>query len=85
MFEVPACDLSVAPLTDDERRWIRRLERVLMDAPARLEVVTIGDRSLRVVDRDGALRVDLHDGAAHANGVVLATVRSACNVHGVSG
>ena len=76
--------LQVPPLTRVERRWIDDLQAVLARCPARLELVTIGDATLEVIDRDHA-GGDLHDGAAERRGIVLATVDGACRVHGVSG
>jgi hypothetical protein len=73
------------PLTEDEARWVRSLERILLRAPSRLELLTIGDRGLSVVDRDGARLSTLCDGAARDDGIVLADIRSRCIIHGVSG
>lgn len=76
--------LQVPPLTNPERRWIHDLQSVLARCPARLELVTIGDAVLEVIDRDHA-GGDLHDGAASRRGIVLAMVEGTCRVHGVSG
>jgi len=76
--------LTVPPLTPQERAWVRRLARVLADCPARLELLTVGDRWLAVVDAAGASSGDLHDGAAGTRGIELATVHGP-RIHGVSG
>jgi len=77
---------GVAPLTHEEHLWIRRLERVLRDMPARMLMIEVGG-GLEVVDRAAATHeVDLEDGRASRNGVVLATVdHSIGAVCGVSG
>ena len=78
-------DLSVSPLTPSEIHWIKKLDFVLRNCPDRLELVTIGDPSLQVVDKGGALRSELGDGEAGRDGVVLATISGGPVVHGVSG
>ena len=77
-------ELKVPRLTAAEKRWIARLEKVLLDCPDRLELVTVGDPCLQVVDADGARESELCDGAAHVDGIVLADIQSACIIHGVS-
>jgi hypothetical protein len=77
--------LSVEPLTDVEIKWVKRLQRTLAACPGRLELVTIGDPYLCVVDREGARKSELADGAAEADGVVLANVDGGPIIHGVSG
>jgi hypothetical protein len=77
---------GVAPLTKAELRWIHRLQAVLASCPSRLELVTIGDPGLDVIDGKvtAATSVELHDGKAASNGVVLASVHGGPVVHGVS-
>lgn len=70
-------------LTKKERAWVDELERVLLACPRRLELVTVGDRNLRVVDRTDARNSDLADGAVV--NIKLAFIRSGCGIHGVSG
>lgn len=77
--------MKVPPLTEAELKWVKRLERTLLAAPPRLELVTIGDPHLQVVDREGARRSEITDGAAERDGIVLAEVNSGCSIHGVSG
>lgn len=77
-----------APLTRQERAWVTRLEKLLLECPSsRLELVTIGDPNLSVVDTACADRhgIELHDGHAERGGVILASVRSKPRIHGVSG
>lgn len=81
-------DYKVKDLTVKERKWIERLERVLQACPTdRLELVTIGDALLTVID--GAIvrehDLEIHDGRADSNGVVLGYVVGKPLVHGVSG
>lgn len=76
------------PLTAEERAWVKRLEKVLESCPTdRLELITIGDASLRIFDNTCADRhiIELHDGNAERGGVVLAHVGSKPRIHGVSG
>lgn len=79
---------EVKPLTKAEADWIRRLEKVLLACPSkRLGLFTIGDANLTVID-DKIVRkyfLDIHDGEADRNGVVLGYVDSAISIHGVSG
>jgi hypothetical protein len=73
--------------TTEEKRWLRRLERVLLDAPYSIGLYTIGDHDLTAYDRDVVLDEDIRieDGGAEAAGVVLGTVRSRVRIDGVSG
>lgn len=73
----------VRPTTPAEARWIRDLERVLLRCPPTLELLTIGDRGLAVLDAATAKGIDLHDGR-HAVADV-GHARAACRIHGVSG
>lgn len=70
-------------LSPEEAKWVRDLQRVLLRAPARFALVTIGDRALTVIDAVAAGGSDLHDGRCEK--FKVATVRSACPIHGVSG
>lgn len=76
--------MNARPLTPEEERWVRRLRKVLADAPLTVHLLTSGDRCVSVIDAalaDG----DLHDGAAERRGAVLVNVPCAVRVHGVSG
>ncbi len=77
---------GVEPLTDEERKWIASLERVLKAQPDRLRLVECGD-IIFVVDRAASgFDVELQDGKARENGVWLADVRhSEHKLTGVSG
>lgn len=75
---------GIQPLSPEERRWVQRLERILMDCPPRLELVTIGDRGLDVITNERGTE-DIHDGGMETRGIRLASVRSKCPIHGVSG
>lgn len=72
------------PMTREEAAWVRALARTLAACPATLHLMTVGDRSISVIDAALA-GGDLHDGAAERRGAVLASVRCAVPVHGVSG
>jgi len=87
MRATPASELAegVKPLTETERRWVRRLGAVLKDMPQRLMLIETGD-VIQVVDRAAANGVDLEDGKAERNGVMLSTVdNSTMKLTGVSG
>ena len=75
---------GVEPLTTEERRWLGALQRVLERCPKRLELITIGDPGLSVVDGLAAIGVDLEDGRASRNGLVLACLDGGPTVHGTS-
>jgi len=80
---VPTEELSVAALSRKEEAWINRLAKCLAACPPRLELLTAGDR-LAIVDKDGAKRSELSDGAANTDGVLLAYLRVGPICHGVS-
>ena len=72
-------------LTAEETKWVFALQRVLARCPERLELVTIGDCSLRVVDKFGAAMSEIADSHADRDGIVLADIAGGPLVHGVSG
>lgn len=72
-------------MTPEELAWVADLERVFKAMPRRLKLVECAD-SVFVVDRAASHEVDLHDGKARANGVILIDVaHSVMVVTGVSG
>lgn len=77
--------VQTRPLSAAERRWVDELQAVLARCPRRLELVTIGGADLDVIDGVAGRGLDLHDGLAAKQGLVLATVRGGPKVHGVSG
>ena len=87
----PRCRKPIVPQrepTKPEGAWMRRLERVLMDAPDGIGLLTIGDRELRVYDRARAEEHGIehtYDGGAYTHGLVIGTVSSAVGIEGVSG
>ena len=83
--ELLAQPLKPKPLSRAERKWIDDLQAVLARCPRRLELVTIGAPSLQVIDGPLSRNVDLHDGLARKNGLVLADIDGGPKVHGVSG
>ncbi len=88
MSEIPKSQLrrvTVKPLTRRESEWIDDLQAVLARCPKRLELITIGDRSLQVIDGIAGHGLDLHDGRAEVQGVVLRDIPGGPKVHGVSG
>ena len=86
--------MESAPISKEEKAWLRKLERLLMSPPTdRLGLYTIGDFELTVYDRT-------HDDALNAAqdaravdfcqivdelGVHMGTVRSACQIHSTAG
>jgi hypothetical protein len=75
---------GLRPLDADEKRAIRRLERALLNMPSNMILVTTGDARLQVVDAIGR-NLPLHDGKARELGIVLADIKSGCQIAGVSG
>ena len=61
----------MSPLTKEEQKWIRKMDRILCEMPARLLMVESGD-ALFVVDRNEAEKIDIHDGNCRRQGIVLA-------------
>jgi hypothetical protein len=80
----PEDELTVAPLSAIEKAWIRKLEKLLVECPDRLELMISGDPSVIVVDADGAKRSELCDGSATRDGVALAYLGGKPTFHGVS-
>ena len=77
-------------LTPAESSWVKRLQRVLLECPSTLELSTVGDASLAVVCRVAlaemdAAGADFCDANPGFYGVEVASVRSACRIHGISG
>ena len=56
---------------------------VLASCPSRLELVTIGDPSIDVIEKGTGS--EIADGAAEHDGIVLAHIEGGPVVHGVSG
>lgn len=74
--------------TAKEAAWMRRLEAVLLDAPAGIGLLTIGDALLHVYDKKAAQLHDIthtEDGSAGRHGLLLGDVNSAVEIEGVSG
>lgn len=74
--------------TAKEAAWMRRLEAVLLDAPAGIGLLTIGDKTLHVYDKKAAQIHNIthtEDGSAGWHGLVLGDVCSAVGIEGVSG
>lgn len=77
-------DLQVAPLTDDERAWIEAAAKLFAKMPKRLKLMEGGD-CVSVVDADGSTLSNCADGAARADGILLADLPSAMfKIFGVS-
>lgn len=74
-------------LSKAEKAWVAQLEACLQACPDRLALVTIGDSSLQVIDEHvrHLHDLDIHDGRARRNGLVLADIEGKPLVHGVSG
>lgn len=78
---------NVTPLSAEEKRWVRDLERVLLRTPERLELYTIGDRDLTVFTNEFGTdgKDSIVDCAPGNDGRSLAHVKSACPIHGLCG
>jgi hypothetical protein len=77
--------LTPDPLTDEEKRWIRRCRKLFLEAPARFEFVTTGDANFDIIDGPlaDAHDVELADGGAHQSGVILTFITLKGRMHGV--
>lgn len=76
---------KVKPLSKREATWVNELQSVLARCPKRLELVTIGNPSLRIIDGVAGFGLDLHNNLAESQGLVLARIKGGPKVHGVSG
>lgn len=81
---VDPSELSVPRMTRDEIAWCRKAARLFAEMPPRLKLLEAAD-SVMVIDGIAGRDVDLHDGFARENGVVLADLNSALfKITGVS-
>lgn len=72
------------PPTKKELAWCAELESVLMRAPKRVDLVTIGDAHLIAVDK--AIFRACQDEQLHVlPDCTLAEISSSCNIHGIAG
>ena len=81
--------MNTEPLTKEEKTWLHRLEKVLMNPPTdRIGFYTIGDPNLNVYDRSRDAEFD-KDGdfgnIVYAAGAGLGSIDSACQIHSVAG
>lgn len=86
--KIPDVSEKIKQLTITERKWVNRLEKVLCSCPTgRIALLTIGDNDLTIVDGEYVKKYNLEvcDGCAEENGVVLARVKSRPDIWGVSG
>lgn len=75
---------GVSELSEDEEKWIKKLQSVLSACPKRLAIVTIGDPRLTIVD--ATVSSELYDeGNSESNGVALANIAGGPQVHGTCG
>ena len=79
---IPDSEIAVAPLTSEEIKWMKRLERTLKACPDRLEIVTIGDGSIEIISNEK--ESELYDGRSIRDGVTLAILDGKPVIHGVS-
>lgn len=76
---------DVEPLSETERAWLDEFAAVMERMPERLLVFECHGR-VTIVDKAASRLVDLEDGKAHENGVVLASVISAtCDIISAAG
>lgn len=84
------CPTAHRPLTNEERRWIKSLARLMEKQPETIELSTIGDHQISVwcvkkrkeID---AMGEDICDGNVERHGGGLASIITKAPVHGVSG
>jgi hypothetical protein len=79
---------DVEPLSAAEKRWIKRLEKVLLGCPTdRIALQTIGDADLTIIDALIVKKYDLEtcDGWADRHGVKIGSIQSRPQIWGVSG
>ncbi len=77
--------MEIKPLTQTEKAWLKKAQKLFREAPDRFDFLTTGDACLSVIDKEGAITSELCDGAAEEDGIVLGTIRTKGLVHGVSG
>ncbi len=91
VMPMPSFDYPCREATPEERKWARRLERVLKDSPSSIELVTAGYNRLYLIDPVIADGRDLHfdglgaDGGGTGHRWIVGAVSSKCTIHGVSG
>jgi hypothetical protein len=80
-------ELNTHPLTKDEKAWCRKLEKILMSAPDRFELTTIGDSALSVVDKEAmdSIGVEIEESSASDNKMTLAEITSKPAISGLCG
>ncbi len=79
---------EIKPLSKREIAWIARLQKTLQACPTkRIALVTTGDKRLDVIDDKIAKKyhLELCDGYAELNGLILSVVEGTPTIHGVSG
>mgnify|MGYP003441088384 CR=1 FL=1 len=78
---------SAEPLTDEEIKWCKSLEKLLMKTPKRFGLFTIGDADLGVYDQDECIDrgVDEDDLKPIKAGLGLATIHSNKQIGGWCG
>ncbi len=78
---------EVKPLTTEEKKWIKKLERALKHCPTRLGLYTVGDAFLGIYDKVVQEKHDIgiEDGGAEEVGIDLGYVRSSVQIEAVSG
>ena len=77
-------NLTVPALSNEEKRWVFTLQKVLAKCPDRLELMITGDASVTIVDAAGARWSGLSDGDAERDGVALGFIAGKPTIHGVS-
>jgi len=83
----PESSLKCKPLTKVEKAWCVRLEKILMSAPKRFELATVGDPDLAVVDIAALNKAGIEHEEQNASeaGMALCHIRSAVSIAGLCG
>ena len=86
--------MESAPISKEEKAWLRKLERLLMSPPTgRLGFYTIGDFGLTAYDRTRDDEMNAAQDARDVDfcqvvdelGARIGEVRSACQIHSTAG
>ncbi len=78
---------DTSPLTDEEIKWCKALEKLLLKTPKRFGMYTIGDANITCFDKVelAARGIELEDQSASQANLLLATIRSSEQIAGLCG
>ena len=78
---------NVEPLTKEETKWCKDLEKLLLNAPARFGLYTIGDSEINIFDREACERdgIPQEECEPGNRGYGLASIQSKHQIQGWCG